>query len=318
MSDRSRPKAAPEAGEDLMSSVHGSTDVPGLSRPNSLAGRMQREVLAVLRRHQAAGELPTSGRFVFYELEGAGVVRKSNQGESHRGSTGDPREQEVTDALFYLREHGIVPWSWIEDETRHLLKWVYADSIAEFVRDSVDFARINPWGSDPPLLLVESRSLGGVLRPMATEYLCSLAATNGQVGGFLHTVLGPFLLHGEDRVVLYLGDWDHQGHQIEANTRRVLERVTHREIDWTRLAITSEQITARGLTSVWKKDHRYRPALEHEAWECEALGQGTIQRLVREALDDLLPEPLADVRERERQEREQVAEALAELAGGGS
>jgi hypothetical protein len=42
-------------------------------------------------------------------------------------------------------------------------------------------------------MLVESRSLGRVLRAMTSEYLCSIAATNGQVGGFLHTEVAPIL-----------------------------------------------------------------------------------------------------------------------------
>lgn len=151
----------------------------------------------------------------------------------------------------------------------------------------------------------------GPLRPLASEYLCPIAATNGQVGGHLRNEVAPILL-GNERSVRYLGDWDHQGHQIEDNTRRVLERLTGREIDWSRLAITPEQIAERGLTPTWKRDSRYRPPLEHEAWECEALKQGPILRLVREALDALLPEPLADVLERERQQRVQVARLLRE------
>lgn len=39
---------------------------------------------------RAAGELPTSGRFVFYELEGRGLVRKSSRGEYRRGTADDP------------------------------------------------------------------------------------------------------------------------------------------------------------------------------------------------------------------------------------
>jgi hypothetical protein len=35
--------------------------------------------------------------------------------------------------------------------------------------------------------------LGGVLRAMTGKYLCSIAATNGQVGGFLHTEVAPIL-----------------------------------------------------------------------------------------------------------------------------
>jgi hypothetical protein len=66
-----------------------------------------------------------------------------------------------------------------------------------------------------------------------------------------------------------------------------------------------------------EKDHRFTTepggAREFEAWECEALGQGTIQRLVRDALDGLLPEPLSDVLEREAEQRVRVAELLDEL-----
>jgi hypothetical protein len=62
----------------------------------------------------------------------------------------------------------------------------------------------------------------------------------------------------------------------------------------------AEQIAERGLTPVWKLDSRFHPARQHEAWEAEALGQSTIVRLVRNALDGLLPEPLDDVLERKQ------------------
>jgi hypothetical protein len=288
---------------------------PRLSRPGTGKNRMQHLVLQLLRDHQAAGELPTSGRFTFYELEGQGHVRKSRKGESRRGTAENPREQEVTDALTWLRDKGIIPWDWIVDETRQLDEWEHAPTVAEFVRASVDVARINPWPSKPPLMLVESRSLRGVLRAMTAAYLCSIAPTNGQVRGFLHNEIAP-ILRGNDRVVLYLGDWDHQGHQIEANTRRVLERAAGRQIVWQRLAITREQIAERELTPIWKTDDRYNDKTPREAWEAEALGQGTIQRLVRDALDTLLPEPLADVVEREEQQRERLAALLDGLERG--
>ena len=48
--------------------------------------------------------------------------------------------------------------------------------------------------ADP--ILCESRSLAGVLRPIAYRYTVPVAATNGQVGGFLHTEVGPLLRGG--------------------------------------------------------------------------------------------------------------------------
>ena len=92
--------------------------------------------------------------------------------------------------------------------------------MAEYLLDTIDMARINPWGDKlPPLIICESRTFGGVLaRTLAVEYLCPVTATNGQVGGFLHTDVVP-LLAGNARAVLYIGDWDKSGREIGATRR---------------------------------------------------------------------------------------------------
>ena len=286
-----------------------------LSRPKSKAGRVQRVCLEALLAHEARGELPTNGRFIFYELEGLGHVVKPGPDRKRRTRGWPAGTQDLIDALSELRKRGIVPWDWIADETRTVDRWRYAATVAEFVAASAQHARIDPWAGVPaPLIVIESRSLGGVLRDLAAEYLCPLAPTNGQVGGFLHTDVAPLLV-GNDRAVLYLGDRDHQGDQIEANTRRVLEREADRAIEWRRVAITAEQIAERGLEPIWKTDDRYVPPKSHEAWETEALGQATVVSLVRRALDSLLPEPLEDVQEREAAQREDVQTFLAKWNG---
>ena len=88
--------------------------------------------------------------------------------------------------------------------------------------DVLPAARLDPWAGDAPLILTESRSLAGVLRALVRDYAVLIAATNGQVGGFLHTEIIPILRPGQR--ILYLGDLDLSGGQIEANTRRVLEQ----------------------------------------------------------------------------------------------
>ncbi len=40
----------------------------GLSKPDTKAGRYQRACLELLREHEAEGAIPTSIRFLFYEL----------------------------------------------------------------------------------------------------------------------------------------------------------------------------------------------------------------------------------------------------------
>jgi hypothetical protein len=218
--------------------------------------------------------------------------------------------------LTYLREHGVVPWEWVVDEGRSLTGWRYAATVFDYIRDTVPSARIDAWaGTPPPLVLTESRSLAGVLREMLAEYLCPLAATAGQASGSLLAVeIAPLLRAAPGRRVIYLGDFDFQGDDIEASTRSRLERHVGAALTWERLALTAEQVRDFELPVIEKLDRRFRPARRYEAVETEALRQEVIVRLVRERLDALLPEPLHHVRVREGQER---ATYLRRLNGQG-
>jgi hypothetical protein len=151
-----------------------------LSKSQTKAGRLQRAVLGLLHDHRDRGELPTSNRFLFYELVQR-ILDKTKTRQKGRGA-----DQDLSDASKRLRDAGLVPWGWIVDETRSLDSWVFADTVAEYLKNEVDTARIDCWaGEPPPLLICESRTFGGVLRRgLAAEYLCPVTATNGQVGGF--------------------------------------------------------------------------------------------------------------------------------------
>jgi hypothetical protein len=288
----------------VVSAAYEYTDdrLAGLSREDTEQGRLQRACLERMLEHNRVGAVPTSATFVFYELEGLGVVSKN----PINSKTGQPRKrtdrQNVSDALMRLREQGLIPWSWIADETREIIEWDFTSDIDEIVDRAMTAGRLDLWdGEPPPLILCESRSLKGVLEKTAGMYLTPIGATNGQAGGFLHAGVLPVLEADPDRPMLYLGDLDVQGGQIEANTRGVLERELGQALDWTRLAITAEQVAARALTPVSKPDKRYKPVRFADAWETEALGQETVVQLLREALDELLPEPLRIVLERERE-----------------
>lgn len=216
------------------------------------------------------------------------------------------------DALTYLRQTGAVPWDWITDETRSLDDYTGWPSINTWATTSVKHVRLDPWQGRPPVILTESRSVAGALRNLAIRYCVKLAPTNGQVGGFLHTDVAP-QLSPDDRV-LYIGDFDWQGHQIEANTRRVLERLIGGELDWERIALTAQQLDQYDLRrlQIEKPDRRYKPVRYHPAVETEALSQQVLVGIVRAQLDAELPEPLDRVLEREEQQRERLARVLAQ------
>jgi len=283
-----------------------------LSPAETKSGRLQRGCLQLFIEHERASTIPTNGRFIFYELVQRGMIEKHYDDKKRQ-----PKD-DLSDALMHLRERWIIPWDWITDETREVCDWRYAHNAAQYLIDTLPAIRIDCWDGDlPPLTICESRATKGVLENIASNYLAPITATNGQCGGFLVTDIVP-LLKSNDRRVLYIGDFEIRGpaDQIEANTRRYLEKHAGREFDsetWTKIALTEAQVEAdKSLLElkIEKTDKRYRPPKPYEAVECEAVGQARLQEIFTDALDALLPEPLTDVLAREQSQRAVVERAL--------
>jgi hypothetical protein len=270
---------------------------------------LRQHVLRLYRDHLAAGMLPTSIRFLFYELVALSIVSKQASGVLRPGAVGQQRpDQDVIDAITSLRESGLIPWDAIVDETRSLNDYSGFRSIAEGVNAYLNAIELDPWNGYAPLILTESRSLAGVLRALMREYRVKIAPTNGQTNGFLRNDVAPTI--STSTPVLYLGDWDFSGGHIEANTRRVLEWVCGHDLDWERLALTEAQVRDPVLNLAVIDKHDRRTKTTHPSVETEALSQRVIVDIVRNCLEALLPRPLASVQEREEVERERLRRLL--------
>ena len=291
--------------------------------PGTKAGRLRQALLDLLAEHERDGTIPTNCQFLWYELEQRGVVDKTKR----RGHPGVKRgmDQDLNEALTWLRKNGHVDWEDIEDETRETYMYPSFPSIRDGLIAEVPWIHLDPWDGDPPYMITESRSLAGALRAVAEEYRVPTAPTNGQTGGFLHNDVAPSL--DDYQTVLYLGDADLAGRDIEGNTRRVLEE--YQPLNWERLLITREQLDEvrtrpDGSTyTLWdqrirKIDGRHKGrdccrgngldgrGAGHDAVEAEALTQRTIVDILRTRLDELLEErgvSLEDVHVRARTER---------------
>ncbi len=169
-------------------------------------------------------------------------------------------------------------------------------------------------GAEPAADPVRDAGHGGGAALGRERVRVPIAGTAGQVGGFLHTEVVPLLKRRESGV-LYLGDLDKAGADIEANTRRVLERALVDVLDWRRIALTEEQVKGLQIEPIWKVDGRDRQG--RYAYEAEALGQAGLIKLVRATLDSLLPQPLQRVQERETAQREQLRALLDGWRNGG-
>jgi hypothetical protein len=292
-------------------------DAAKLSKPDTDAGKLQRAMLALYREHRDDGALPTGGRFLWYELEQRGVVDKT-KARGHPGVTGRGVDQYVSEALLRLREVGLVPWADIVDDTRDTSDFTGHPTVLDGVRGMLDDARLDPWDdvTPPPLVLCESRQTAAVLTPVVYEHRALISGLGGQVHGHLVVNVVPYLR--DNLTILWLGDRDLSGDQIQANAHRVLgQHNTADDVTVRRVALTQAQVDESQrdpdqptLEPIRKRDNRYSDGRPHLAVELEALGQQRIVALVRDALDDLLPDPLDDVRVREREEQDALRAIL--------
>ena len=271
------------------------------NREPSKIGALRDLLFALLQEHDGDGTIPTNARFLFYELVQRGQLSKEKTGVRRP-------DQILHDALTDIREDGRIPWNWIVDETRSIEDYTGYASVKDGVLAQLSHIALDPWRSRAPMILTESRSLAGVLREIVIEYRALVASTNGQCGGFLRTDIAP-RLQPETRV-LYLGDHDLSGDLIESNTRDVLEREIGGALAWERLALTEEQVREHDLPVIVKRDRRYKDSRPHEAVETEAISQRVLIDILRDRLDELLPEPLARVLERERGQRRRLEQLL--------
>jgi len=104
-----------------------STIEAKLSAPDTQAGWLQRLMLTRLRAHEAAGEIPTSVRFLYYEVKDQLPERP----KSHRRLW----SQDISDALMDLRKARLVPWWWLDDEVRSLTEWESSPSVYAYARN---------------------------------------------------------------------------------------------------------------------------------------------------------------------------------------
>lgn len=259
---------------------------------------------------QAAGQLPTTARFLFYEAAGEGVVVKKSASE--KGRRGD---QDLTEALVWLRDEGLIPWDAIVDPTRHMqANWCWTSVPVGLSKIRVrlnPFSTVNSW--ERPMVIVESESLGSVLTArVGSRYSVPIVPVKGQCGSaFLRNVVGPESYSGQ--TVVYLGDWDKAGRDIAQSVRTRLEEIVGGQLDWRHVGLHEEQVYELNLRSkiVEAVDKRHRPPLVYEKCEAEAVPQETLIGWVTDVLDELLLEPLESVRRREHEEEQAMDRLLA-------
>jgi hypothetical protein len=192
----------------------------------------------------------------------------------------------VSAQLVYAREHALIPWHWIVDETRAAERpgtWANPDV---FIPVLIRGYRRDRWQMQTHFVEVwaEKGTVRGTLAPVLRDYGVTFRVMHGHASATaLHEAAEASQAKGSCLIVLYCGDWDPSRlHMSEVDIPERLERYGGL-IDITRVALTVDDATPTLPSfpaSDKTKDPRYKWFVERygqTCWELDALNPARLR-----------------------------------------
>ena len=222
-------------------------------------------------------------RQVYYQATVRGIIDKTEVGYT-----------KVQTDLVQMRKTGILPYSWLADNTRWQRKPNTHNSIQDALDETARFYRKALWNDVNAYVEVwlEKDALSGVVYPVTSKYDVPLMVARGYASlSFLHNA-AEYIKSLDCPVFIYhLGDYDpsgvNAGEKIEQTLR---EMAPAANITFQRIGVTKFQIEALDLpTRPTKKSDTRSKGFGDISVELDAIDPGTLRAIVETAIEDHLP-----------------------------
>jgi hypothetical protein len=228
---------------------------------------------------------PMTVRQAFYQATVRGIVEKTEGGYD-----------KVNSDLCIMRRAEEMPYEWLVDNTRRVLKpWTF-DSVREALEDAAANYRKSLWTKAKcrVQIWIEKDALSGVVAPVTAEYDVPLRPARGYSSlTFLHdAALDIAELDGVPVHIYHFGDYDPSGVNaaecIESDLREMTEGA---DIRFERVAVTEEQIRRWNLPTRPTKqtDTRARSFSSDRSVELDAIPPNTLRGLVKQVIERHMP-----------------------------
>jgi hypothetical protein len=272
-------------------------------------------VNSILDEYAAGGYLLTL-RQVYYQLVARGHI--PNSIESYK---------RIGDVVSDGRMAGLIDWAQIEDRARETVTPAFWDSPADILRACAAQYRTDWWITQPyhVEVLVEKQALEGILEPVARRFGVPFTANKGYLSqSMMYQISKRLLEHdsvGKDTLLLYLGDHDPSGLDMDRDIRDRLKVFTGDEFDFEvrRLALTRAQIDQYNPPENPAKisDSRATAYIaQHGAssWELDALEPSVLESLVTNAIEGVIKWELwNEAKKRQQAGRDKLQDMIDEL-----
>lgn len=214
--------------------------------------------------------------------------------------------QYLGEAIKEARLDGRIPWDWIEDRTRSVdggdhdlvdVERRFNENL-EWFKKTPDRYRLPRWkGQDNYVeVWVEKEALAGVFAGVCEDLNVVTFPNRGYTSITLlkeaaERLRGQWQKRGEAPTILYFGDFDPSGQDIERNIRDKLHDTFNVPVKVQRKALTRKQIDRFELPPQPAKrtDSRYEEFVENHgdlAVELDALPPEELRNLIRESVEE--------------------------------
>ena len=223
---------------------------------------------------------PATIRAICYQLFVMKLLMGMVKSETHRASS----------QLTWAREHGIIPWAWIVDDTRKVERVNAFENPDDYVQVVKHAYRRDRWTDQPKRVEVwsERGTIAGTLRRFSDAYGVGFRVMHGFGSTTqLHDIAVESRASKKRLTALYVGDWDLRPAHVRggpAGTAGGIRRRRRRDADrlgrgrYAHLAIvpgvdegTDQDVEGRSALP-WFADH-YGPS----CWELDALSPAILR-----------------------------------------
>ena len=248
---------------------------------------MARKSLAMIEAMTSIAEKtqPITGRGIGYKLFAAGMISSMSR----------QNMQCVYRLLKEARERGMVPWSWIVDETRELEQTSSWKDPAAFVRTVARSYRLDFWNQQPVRVEVwsEKGTIRGVLAPVLEKFGVGFRVMHGFSGA---TPLHPVAQDDDGRqlIVLYIGDYDPSGlYMSEKDLPNRLAKYGGDHVSLRRIALLRDDLAELPFFAAADKkgDPRFKWFSENfgqRCWELDAMDPNDLRDRVEDEIQALI------------------------------
>ena len=200
------------------------------------------------------------------------------------------------------REGGQLSWDHIEDRGRVLVSPSQWASASVLMNQAASQFRLDRWeGQDNYVeVWVEKDAVAGIIEPVADRWHVKFMANRGySSASAMYSAaqrLAGQVAHGKVAHVLYLGDHDPSGLDMDQDMEGRLHQYSGEILDYdtleiTRLALTMDQVKEHQpppnpTKTADSRAESYIDEFGTECWELDALDPATLDSLVDDAIED--------------------------------